>query len=423
MARKSEGPAADPRKPATRVRAGALAAALKDVRDVVEGRSTIPILGNVLLEAQDGAIHLDATDLDIVATRQLASDDRDGPASKEWIESIRSFRMTVPGKALVDIVGSFDGDAMVTLTAPHGEETRATIACGRSRFRLACLPVEDFPVRPPFEVEHSFEMAASQLADALAAVDYAVSTEETRYYLNGVYLHTAQLPGEAQVLRLAATDGHRLARRTLDVPAGAAALEGIIVPRKTVRLLDRLLPAAIKACGEGKPCDVLIEVASGGRALRFVMPAADAGEVEIVAKAIDGTFPDYGRVIPTANDKRAVIAREPLIAALRRVSVLSHKESRAVKAEFAEDGLRLSVANADLGLAEEELACGWGDAPFEAGFNGSYWREALERLAGDEVVMRFSDPGGPALLTGTDDGDEGNGAEARFVQVLMPMRV
>jgi DNA polymerase-3 subunit beta len=426
----------DKRKPATRVKAGSLAAALKDVLDVVESRNTIPVLANVLVEARDGVITLVGTDLDIIARRTLASDDRDGPASQDWMGKVRPLAMTVPARALASIVGSFEAEAMVTLIAPErgggsaspggsataGDETRAVISAGRARFRLSCLPVDDFPATMAFPVKHSFTMGAAALADALAAVDYAVSTEETRYYLNGVYLHTAQAPGEPQVLRLAATDGNRLARRTLDVPEGAAAIGdaqgGIIIARKTVRLLDRLLPEAVKACGDGKMAEVLIEVAADGKKLRFAMPAVDGGEVEILAKAIDGSFPDYGRVIPTGNDKRAVIGREALIGALRRVSLLSPKESRAVKAEFGERGLRLSVVNAELGLAEEDLACEWDGPDFAVGFNGSFWRESLGALAGDDVIMRFADAGGPALVTGTDDE-----AEARFVQVLMPMRV
>lgn len=425
MARKAnDSGAADPRSPATRVKAGTLAAALKAVRDVVEGRSTIPILQNVLVEAGDGRITVMATDLDIIASCSFASDDRDGPATKEWIESIRPFATTLPGAALGDVVGGFDGEAMVTLTGPQGDEARATIAAGRSRFRLACLPADDFPASMPFEVEHSFEIGAAALGDALASVDYAVSTEETRYYLNGVYLHTAQAEGEPQVLRLAATDGNRLARRTLDVPEGAAAIGdergGIIIGRKTVRLLDRLLPVAVKACGEDKPCEVLIDIARDGRALRFALPGADESEIEILSKAIDGSFPDYNRVIPVGNERRAVLPREQLMAALRRVSLLAPKESRAVKAEFSGSGLKLSVCNAELGLGEEELACDWAGKDFAVGFNGTFWREALARFACDEIIMLFGDAGGPAVLLGPDD--EAPPA-ARFVQVIMPMRV
>lgn len=417
MAAKSN---ADGRKPAVRVRAGTLASALKDVRDAVAGKNTIPILSMVLLRAGDGKIALSATDLDQWVVRDLASDDRDGAASKEWIESIRGFSAALPARALSDIVGGFDADAMVTITGPTPDEPRAIVAGGRSRFKLACLPAEEFPTPPPISVAHEFEMPATRLLDAVASIDFAVSTEETRYYLNGIYLHTDQLPGEPQVLKMAATDGHRLARLILDVLEGAAALPGIIVPRVPLRQLERLLQEAVKAAGEQKVASVHVEINEGGDRLQFTMGTADDGEVMLVTKAIDGTFPDYGRVIPLGNEKRATLNREQLIGAIKRVAVLTTKESSAVKASFADGTLTLSVSNPELGQAEEEIACEWVGVPLEIGFNGRYWRECLGAIAQDNVTMHLQDAGGPTLIVGADDDA---GPASRYVQVLMPMRV
>jgi DNA polymerase-3 subunit beta len=412
MARKGSEGAGDPRKPATRVRAGTLAAALRDVKDAVAGKDTVPILGHVLIDVGDGTISLTATDLDMWATRQLASDDRDGPASKEWIESVRPFTLALPAKALGAIIGGFDGDAMVTITAPGGEESRATISAERSRFRLACLPVADFPDVPHFDVAHAFELPASRLADSFETVRHAVSTEETRYYLNGIYVHP-----EGLSLRMAATDGHKLSRLIQDVPDGAASLTPLIVARRVVALVTGLAAGAAKA-REG--ATVLVEVSSCGLKSRWAMPAADEGEVTVFAKSVDGTFPDYDRVIPSDVDRRVTIAREPLAEAIKRVMAIAPKSSRCVKAEFTDSLARLSLTNADLGDASEELPCVLAGEPITIGFNGEYWRELLGAIATDEVTIGMNDPGAPAAIMAAESDEI---SSARVVHVLMPMAV
>lgn len=420
----------DPRKRAVRVKAGTLHAALKDVLDVVQARNTIPILNNVRFGAGDGRIELTVTDLDCWAIRELASDDQDGPASKDWVQSVRPFTVTLPAKPLADVLGAIDGDAMVTIEAV--DTGKVTVSAGRARFRLPSLPVEDFPLPPSGAAGHSFEIRCSQLADALAAVKHAISNEETRYYLNGVYLHPLELH-----LVLAATDGHRLARLTLDAPDGAASWPACIVGRRTVGLLDKLLHAAAKTT-EGKEVTqamVSIETVDGkhaGQLVRYAMPAADGGEVEVVAKTVDGTYPDYTRVIPSEPPHRVLIARAPLAEAIKRVAVLQEGKSRAVRAEFSPGSglgpestfgagkLTLRVVSAELGEASEELACDYSGPEITLGFNTQYWRDALAAMAGDEVSMSFAeDPGAPVRLANWADGGE-SGA---LLQVLMPLRV
>ena len=405
------------RKLATRVRAGALAGALRDIGGIVEGRNTIPVLDCVLFRAGDGRIELTATDLDLSGTRVLASDDRDGPASAEWLGSIAPFSTCIPAKPLREIVASFDKDAMVTI---EQEDNRATISAGRARFRLASLPAGDFPMAPGATPEASFEMACSALADALAAVECAISTDETRYYLNGVFWHPVDLS-----FRMAATDGNRLARLVIDGPEGSASFPQVIVPRKAIAVLDQLLAGAAKA---DEAARVAIEACAGGTRLRFEMPAADAGEVILWSKAVDGIFPEYSRVIPTETPNVAAIGREALFEAVRRVAVLGTKDSNAIAAEWsAGEGqggkLTLIVTNPDLGEAREELACSYAGADLRIGFNAKYWREVLSAIAADEVVMAMSDPGGPVRITGGDSSGAGGDEEPRLVQVLMPLRV
>lgn len=406
--------AKDTRNPKTRVRASVLRGALKDVLGVVEGRNAIPILDHVLLAVTDQRITLTATDLDIYALRTCASDDRDGPASEAWLSGIRNFAVTLPAKPLAEVLGKLDGDAMVTIEAP--DDLSASAACqivikaGRARFRLHSLPVDTFPVLPPMDDDGGFDMPCSRLADVLAAVDHAISSEETRYYLNGIYLHPESLD-----LRFAATDGHRLARYAIDGPDGAVSFPGMILATKTIKVLEKLLAAGAKTAGEdASPAMVEISSAGSGQ-VRFAMPASDGGDVEIQAKTIDGTFPDYARIIPQDSPHRATVVRSTLIAALERVSVLASDKTRIVKVVFAEDAMTLSAASIELGEASEDLACVYGGDEMTLGFDSKYWLEALGALAGDDVALCF-DAGAPMRI-------EASPEAGALVQVVMPCRV
>ena len=434
-----------------RVRAGTLLAGLKDVAGAIEGRNTIPILGNVLfaVSASASAIELTGTDLDLWVVRELACEKAE--ANERW------FTLTLPAKPLLAVIGELDADAMVTISAPTPAsagaglgEGRATISAGRSRFKLPVLPAEDFPLPPPIEVAASLELPCTQLADAFAAVEHAISTEETRYFLNGIYIHAEE---SDRSLRLATTDGHRLARLTVPDLEGASAWPAMIVARKTIGLLDRLLAGAAKTT-EGKettPAQVAIDAAlrqaQGERAsevhmVRFLMDAADGGSIEILAKTIDGSFPDYTRVIPSEVERTALVDRASLSAAVKRVAVLAEVKSRVVKAEFANDPgsgsgagmLTLTVSSAEWGEASEEVPCSYSGAPgdeeggrFTIGFDAKYWRDALGALACDTVAMGMSDASGPVRIRAVQgDPRPGSGSSDecdRLVQVLMPWRV
>jgi DNA polymerase-3 subunit beta len=426
----------DQRKRAVRVRASVLRQALKDVDGAVASRGEIPILSHVLFQANDGRIALIGTDLDVWAERDCATDDRDGPASAEWVKSIRGFTVALPAKALGDILGEFDGDAMVTISLETGANEheladcdwkgRATIAAGRATFRLNCLAAADFPLPKGFGAIASFDVPCTALADAFARVEHAMGTEPTRFYLNGILLHTHQAEGAALDLRFAATDGSRLARLRIEPPEGAAAWPAVIVPSKTVQLLDKLLVAAAKAEEKDKPApSVFVEAAddSSGALMRFSLPASGGGEITVTAKSIDGTFPDYQRVIPGDLPRSAVINRSALAEAIKRVGVLASDKTRAVKAIFGEDRLELVVTTPELGEAREELACTYTGPEVTIGFNGQYWRDALAALACDEIGMGWGDDPeplvGPVLVRGAGDGVDRDA----LVQVLMPMRV
>jgi DNA polymerase-3 subunit beta len=434
-----DGPPTDRRRRAVRVRASVLRGALKDVAGVVEARNTIPILAHVLIEAGNGTIVVTATNLDVWARRDCASDDRDGPGSAEWLASVRGFAVTVPAKPLGDILGELDGDAMVTIErlgldgASEAEAAttggQVAIAAGRARFKLHGLPASDFPLPPGFSAHAAFDMRCADLSDAFAKVEHAIGSDETRYYLNGVHVHPHQRDGEPQTLRFAATDGHRLARWRIDPPEGAASLPPLTVMAPTVTLLDRLLVAAVKAADEGKePPLVLVEVQGEqlGALLRFSLPAGDGGEITVTAKSIDGTFPDYQRVIPTETTHSALFARAALAEAVKRVGVLTSDKTRSVKAVLTTDKLELVVTTPEVGEAREEVPCSYAGPDATIGFNGAYWRAALGALASDEVSLAFAldnQVGVPVLSPVLV---RAAGAEVdpdALVQVLMPMRV
>lgn len=405
----------DTRKAATRVKAGTLLGVLKDLEKIVPARDSIPVLGFVLVTVGDGVITCTATNLDMWGERDCASDDRDGPGSKEWLQSIRPFRALLPGKVLRKLLAEFDSEAMVTIDASECNcvAGRATISAGRARFKLNAMAVSDFPSMPKVEPVYSYDMRCSQLADALAAVRHAMSSEETRYYLNGVLVHPVGLH-----LRFAATDGHRLARRSIDLPDGGASFPQGIVSRRTVELLDQLLTAAAKADDAAL---VSVECASEDRGaiIRWEMPASDGGTVTVTAKTVDGDFPDYSRVIPSSPPIRAVIGRAALAEAVKRVSVLASDKTHAMKAEFEAELLRLTVITPELGEAVEEVPCVTSGGTVSVGLDYRYWRDALGVMACDDVAMLMSDEGGPVRLqNAAPDAD----VEA-LVQVIMPVRV
>src|SRR5215203_2085317 len=273
------------------------------------------------------------------------------------------------------------------------------IRAERSRFTLQTLPESDFPDLAAGDMTHKFTLAASDLKRLIDKTQFAISTEETRYYLNGIYLHVAGA-AKSQTLRAVATDGHRLAQTDLPVPAGAAGMTGVIVPRKTVIEVQRLI--------EDSEAEIAIELSSAK--IRFSI-----GDVVLTSKLIDGTFPDYARVIPSGNDKELVVDKKDFEAAVDRVSTVSSERGRAVKLSLTGGKLILSVTNPDSGSATEEIEVEYDSDPIDIGFNSRYLLDIASQLDGEVAVLRLADPGSPTLIQDKD----AKGA----LYVLMPMRV
>lgn len=363
----------------------ALGAALTFAREAVEKRNTIPILANVAIEASPEPRKLTAraTDLDVEIAVTFAAEI--GPGFQPF---------TVPAGTLFDIVRKLADKAEIAFAATGADLSAVTVQSGRARFRLPALPVTDFPDLKPGDMPFSIEIKPSTLATALAAVRFAVSTEETRYYLNGVFMH----PCEAGVL-LVATDGHRLAKRLLRTDAPAEGLPRIIVPRKTVDILGKILPK------EG----TIILSASDAK----IRIAADG--VELTSKLVDGTFPDYVRVIPKAQSQRVEMDSKSLSEAIDRVTTISTERGRAVRFTFGDGRLVLTTNNPDAGEAEDEVPTD-GEAQIVIGFNGRYVHDALGNLPAGQIEITLEDAGSPAIVRSV-------GADPEDLVVMMPMRV
>jgi DNA polymerase-3 subunit beta len=360
--------------------------ALGHVHRIVERRNTIPILANVLLRAEAGGLLLKATDLDIEVVESIPADASQPGAT------------TVPAHVLFDIVRKLPEGAQISLETGV-EATQLIVRSGRSRFSLQALPEADFPDLSAGEMGHSFPIQARELRYLIEKTQFAISTEETRYYLNGIYFHTVQTDA-GLMLRAVATDGHRLARAELPVPAGAAGIPGVIIPRKTVSELVKLV-----AEGDGEAV-----VSLSTTKIRLAI-----GSLVLTSKLIDGTFPDYTRVIPVANDKRLVVERADFTRSVDRVSTISSERGRAVKLSLAEGRLTLSVNNPDAGNAHEELEVDYDSTTFDIGFNARYLLDIASQLEGDTAVFKLADPSSPTLILDREG--------ASTLYVLMPMRV
>jgi DNA polymerase-3 subunit beta len=364
----------------------ALSKALGHVQSVVERRNTIPILSNVLLQADGGALTLTATDLDIEISEEAPADVAGKGAT------------TVSALTLFEIVKRLPDGAQVRLELSP-EESRLQVSSGRSQFALAVLPEDDFPSLSTDDLETRFSMPTADLRRLLGKARFAMSQEETRYYLNGVYLH-AFADGDTPALRAAATDGHRLARIDAPLPDGAAAMPGVIVPRKAIAELGRLLEDA----------EENVEVSVSPAKIRFGFGAG-----YLTSKLIDGSFPDYERVIPKSNANIMRVETKDFAQAVDRVSTVSADRTRSVKLALEADRLRLTVNNPEAGSALEELSVDYGGDPLEIGFNARYLLDVAQQIDGETATFRLADPSSPTVIL--DEEDE------RALYVLMPLRV
>ncbi len=356
--------------------------ALGHVQSVVERRNTIPILSNVLLSAEGDVLKLMATDLDLQIVEEA-------PATVEMAGAT-----TVSAHTLFDIVRKIPDGAQVTLDATG---QKMAVTAGRARFQLQTLPREDFPVIGESDLPVRFALPAETLVTLIDKTRFAISTEETRYYLNGIFFHA---PAGAGTLRAVATDGHRLARVEIPLPEGAEGMPDIILPRKCVAEIRKLLDER----------DGDVEIALSAAKIRFRIGAAI-----LTSKLIDGTFPDYSRVIPSGNDKLLKIDPATLAEGVDRVTAIASEKTRAVKLSLDRDRVTLSVTSPENGTASEDVPAEYAAEGFDVGFNSRYLLDILGQVEGDLVEVHMADASAPTLIREND--------ASAALYVLMPMRV
>ncbi len=359
---------------------------LNHIQGVVERRNTIPILANVLLDASGDRLQLTATDLDLEIVEGVAAD------------VITTGATTAPAHLMADIVRKLPDGAQLEISKA-GDNDQLEIRSGKSQFTLPALPKDDYPALTQGEGDHEFALSATDLKRLIERTRFAISNEETRYYLNGIYLHQSEQDGQA-TLRAVATDGHRLAQAEIPLPDGADGMAGVIVPRKCVGEVQKLID------GHDGEVDISISQAK----IRFAF-----GDLVVTSKLIDGTFPDYQRVIPLGNDREMVVDAAIFAQAVDRVSTVSSDKGRAVKLALEGDRLTLSVSSPESGSATEEIAIEYSAEPLQIGFNARYLLDITSQLESETGRFFFSDAGAPTLVR--DHNDE----TALFV--LMPMRV
>jgi len=359
---------------------------LGHVQSVVEKRGTIAVLSNVKIDAGKDGVALTATDMDIAMVEKITA-----TVSKPG-------STTVPAHTFYDIVRKLPEGSQIEMST-SGDGSKVTIKSGQSRFSLACLPVDEFPVMAEGDLPHQFTLKSAECRALIEKPSFAISTEETRYYLNGIYLHVAG-SGKDKKLRAVATDGHRLARIEVALPAGADGMPGVIVPRKAIYELKKLI--------EESASDVNISLSDSK--IRFA-----SGDAVLVSKLIDGNFPDYDRVIPSGNDKIMEVDCKAFTQGVDRVSVISSEKSRAVKFHLENGKLTLSASSPEHGTASEEIDVTYSATAMEVGFNSRYLLDMMTQIEGEQAQFLMGDSASPAIVRDT--------AEVGALYVIMPMRV
>ncbi len=369
------------------VERGALMTALTHANSVVERRSTIPVLANVRLDADKQELRLTATDMDLEVVQNIAADVSAPGTTTASAALLQNICRTLPDGAQVE----FERDQ---------ESGRLSIRCGPTQFAFACLPPEDFPLMTATAFSHGFSLPAAELRRLLDRTHFAALVEGARENLQGVFFH-ATSGDSGPALRVVATDGHRLARVDAEQPEGADGMPGIIVPNKTIHVLRSLIDTA-----DG---DIDIEVAERKVSFR-------SGAIQMTSKLIDGTYPDYEKVIPDDNDRIMKVSRDTFVRATARMSVITTTDKgRPVKLDISSGRLQVSASNLEGVTGEEEMEVDYEGPSMTIGFNARYISEMAKNFDGDLMLIIMSRGSSPAIVRDADDN--------RTLYVLMPLRV
>ena len=363
--------------------------ALNHIHGIVEVRHTLPILSNIVLSAENNELSLSSTNLDIFCSDKIDA------------EIVNSGEISVPAITFFEIVKRLPSGADVILSMGD-EDTELILKCGRSKFNLSTLKTEDFPILSDKDLSTNFVISSDELSRMIDKTKFAISNEETRYYLNGIFFHKAE-SNSIKFLRAVATDGHRLAQYDIPLPQGAEEITGIIIPKKTVFELRKVLDDA----------DGDVSVSLNENKIKFSF-----NNLKIISKVIDGTFPDYTKVIPQNNDKKFKTNNSELKNAIDRVSAVAINEetkSKAIKLTIESNKLNLSVESQSKGSAKEEIDISYSNEKVDIGFNSRYLLDICNEVDGDEIDVNLLDSISPAIIL--DKTDE------NLFFVLMPMRI
>ena len=363
--------------------------ALNHIHGIVEVRHTLPILSNIVLSAENNELSLSSTNLDIFCSDKIDA------------EIVNSGEISVPAITFFEIVKRLPSGSDVILSMGE-EDTELILKCGRSKFNLSTLKTEDFPILSDKDLSTNFVISADELSRMIDKTKFAISNEETRYYLNGIFFHKAE-SNSIKFLRAVATDGHRLAQYDIPLPQGAEEITGIIIPKKTVFELRKVLDDA----------DGDVSVSLNENKIKFSF-----NNLKIISKVIDGTFPDYTKVIPQNNDKKFKTNNSELKNAIDRVSAVAINEetkSKAIKLTIENNKLNLSVESQSKGSAKEEIDISYSNEKVDIGFNSRYLLDICNEVDGDEIDVNLLDSISPAIIL--DKTDE------NLFFVLMPMRI
>ena len=355
---------------------------LTAVAATVPAKTTLPVLANILLETTEKGIRLSGTDLDIAVSTEVSADvDAQGA-------------ITIPAKKLAEIARELPPSPVKIAAA--GEQ-RVTLDCGRSHFKILGLPKDEFPSFPAVKFKDSWRVRAGDLRKLIDHTAFAVSTEESRPILNGVLWEL-----RAELMRMVATNGHRLAKMEVPIATAGAPSSDLIVPPKALDQIRRLFPE-----------DEELEIARGDNHLGFRSPFT-----AVFTRLIEGPYPNYQQVIPKDNDKYAIADKLALTSALKRMSVIASDQTHRIRLSFNQALLRFSVQTPDLGEATDELPVRYTGDPLDIGFNANYLLEILRYIPTDEVKLTFKAPERAATLE-----PEGWSDAASYLTLVMPLRL
>jgi DNA polymerase-3 subunit beta len=358
--------------------------ALSNVNGAVEKRNTIPVLLNVKIEATNGRVNLTATDMDIVIiSSSLANVNEDGST-------------TVPAQLFYDIVRKIPDGVNINISLSE-DKTNAKIIYGKSKFTLPCLDPSEFPVLSEGEMTVDFNIKSSELIKIIDKTRFAISSDETRFYLNGLFLHAVKTEKGAQI-RGIATDGHRLALASSDQCSLKEEISGVIIPRKTVNEIRKII--------EGNEETQL--------AFSKAKIKVKSGSAVIISKLIDGEFPDYDKVIPKGNNEIVKVKRKLMFDAVDRVATIATDKNKSIKFVASDDKIMLQVTTNDGGDADEEIDAQFKGETIETGFNSKYLLEILGQINQEFININLKDGNAPALINTEDNSG---------LYVIMPVRI